>query len=140
MPRPDRVSLTQDDYDFLESVLDSCKSENAMNLKMLDGFFAALICSPQLVVPSRYLPEIWGGDVGNHDQSPAVSPDLNKRVCATGVNDGKTACGFIAAGQCQQVCSTQADGPGRGYSNCRSGAGRSDKTSQVITVFLRTGE
>ena len=78
--------------------------------------------------------------VGNHNQSSAVSPDLTKRVCATGVNDGKTACGFIAAGQCQQVCSTQADGPGRGYSNCRSGAGRSGKTAEVITVFLRSGE
>jgi len=69
MPRPDPASLTQDDYDFLESVLDSCKNENAMNLEMLDGFFAALICSPQLVVPSRYLPEIWGGADKADDQA-----------------------------------------------------------------------
>ena len=34
-----------------------------MNLEMLDGFFAALICSPDTVPPSEYLPEIWGGDI-----------------------------------------------------------------------------
>jgi uncharacterized protein len=28
---------------------------------MLDGFFAALICCPDMVRPSEYLPEIWGG-------------------------------------------------------------------------------
>ena len=34
-----------------------------MNLEMLDGFFAALIYSPDTVPPSEYLPEIWGGDI-----------------------------------------------------------------------------
>ena len=33
-----------------------------MNLEMLDGFFAALICSPDLVPPSEYLRDIWDGD------------------------------------------------------------------------------
>jgi len=31
-------------------------------LRLLDGFFAALICGPDNVLPSEYLPEIWGGD------------------------------------------------------------------------------
>ena len=38
------------------------RSERAMNLEMLDGFFAALICGPDLVRPSEYLRVIWGGD------------------------------------------------------------------------------
>jgi len=29
---------------------------------MLDGFFTALICAPQLIMPSQYLPEILGGE------------------------------------------------------------------------------
>jgi uncharacterized protein len=37
-------------------------SKGAMNLEMLDGFFAALICGPDMVPPSEYLREIWGGD------------------------------------------------------------------------------
>jgi uncharacterized protein len=36
-----------------------------MNLETLDGFFAALICGPDNVLPSEYLPEIWGGDMVN---------------------------------------------------------------------------
>jgi uncharacterized protein len=32
---------------------------------MIDGFFAALICGSESVLPSEYLPEIWGGDMVN---------------------------------------------------------------------------
>ena len=39
--------------------------KRAMNLETLDGFFAALICGPDDVPPSEYLPEIWGGDMVN---------------------------------------------------------------------------
>jgi uncharacterized protein len=38
-----------------------------MNLEMLDGFFAALICGPDTVLPSEYLPEIWGGEIAGQD-------------------------------------------------------------------------
>jgi uncharacterized protein len=41
-----------------------------MNLEMLDGFFAALICGPDDVPPSEYLPEIWGGDMVNEAAFP----------------------------------------------------------------------
>ena len=34
-----------------------------MNLEMLDGFMVALICGPDLVPPSEYLPEIWGDNI-----------------------------------------------------------------------------
>lgn len=32
------------------------------NLEEIDGFFAALICGPYPVLPSEFLPEIWGGE------------------------------------------------------------------------------
>src|SRR6266403_1474182 len=41
------------------------REKRAMNLEMLDGFFAALICGPDDVPPSEYLSEIWGGDMVN---------------------------------------------------------------------------
>ena len=41
--------------DFLEEV-----GAPAMNLEMLDGFFAALICGPETVLPSEYLPQVLG--------------------------------------------------------------------------------
>jgi len=39
-----------------------------MNLEEMDGFFAALICSPVIVPPSEYLHEIWGGEA--HGNAP----------------------------------------------------------------------
>ena len=41
------------------------RSKEAMNLEMLDGFFAALICGPDIVPPSEYLPEVWGSEQGD---------------------------------------------------------------------------
>jgi uncharacterized protein len=34
-----------------------------MNLEELDGFFAALIAGPEMVPPSEYLPEVFGGEM-----------------------------------------------------------------------------
>ncbi|CDI03447.1 MAG: UPF0149 family protein [Candidatus Competibacter denitrificans] len=55
--------------DFLEGI-GSC----AMNLEMLDGFFAALICGPDPVPPSECLPEILGEDYAfdNLDQADEI--------------------------------------------------------------------
>jgi uncharacterized protein len=56
--------LTDTEFDRLAEVLQLC-GEFAMNIEMLDGFLAALICGPETVLPSEYLPEIWGGDQMN---------------------------------------------------------------------------
>ena len=34
-----------------------------MSLEELDGFFCALICGPELVPPSEYMPHIFGGEL-----------------------------------------------------------------------------
>ena len=57
--------LTDIELDKLTDVLKRFGDKRAMNLEMMDGFFAALICGPEIVLPSEYLPEIWGGDVVN---------------------------------------------------------------------------
>jgi uncharacterized protein len=54
--------LTDTELDRLAHALGRFGDRRAMNLEMLDGFFAALICGPEAVLPSEYLPEIWGGD------------------------------------------------------------------------------
>ena len=53
--------LTDDELEHVTNVLERSRSERAMNLEMLDGFFTALICGPGLVPPSEYVSEIWGG-------------------------------------------------------------------------------
>jgi uncharacterized protein len=53
-----REPLSEDELDRLEALLDA--RPEAMNLEMLDGFFVALACSPELVPPSASLPVILG--------------------------------------------------------------------------------
>jgi uncharacterized protein len=55
--------LTDVEFDKLTEVLSRFGSKNAMNLEQTDGFLAALICGPVTVLPSEYLPVIWGDDI-----------------------------------------------------------------------------
>jgi uncharacterized protein len=45
----------------LSAFLARIKSDDALTLEGLDGFFCALIAGPDLVLPSEYLPVVWGG-------------------------------------------------------------------------------
>ena len=62
-PLPQPEPLTDDELDRLSDFLSSCKRGNAMNLEELDGFFSALIAGPDLVMPSEYHPEVFGGEM-----------------------------------------------------------------------------
>ena len=53
--------LSEAEFDRLADVLKHFGGKWGMNLEMIDGFFAALICGPDHVPPSEYLPEVWGG-------------------------------------------------------------------------------
>jgi uncharacterized protein len=44
--------LTDAELDRLGDFLKSCKGGKAMNIEQLDGFFAALIAGPEIVMPS----------------------------------------------------------------------------------------
>jgi uncharacterized protein len=63
--------LTDAELERLTAVLKRFGDKNAMNLEQLDGFLAALICCPDLVPPSEYLPVIWGGDIVLEDEFSA---------------------------------------------------------------------
>jgi uncharacterized protein len=56
-------ALTEAELERLTQFLESSKSPHAMNIEQLDGFFAALIAGPELVPPSEYLPEVFGGEM-----------------------------------------------------------------------------
>ena len=52
----------------MDAMLSRFHSKSAMNnAEEVDGFFAALICSPELAKPSEYLPEIWGGEMADDE-------------------------------------------------------------------------
>ena len=53
--------MSEDEMDHLAGFLaEHAVSHGGMSLEVLDGFFSALIVGPEPVMPSEYLPEIWG--------------------------------------------------------------------------------
>ena len=57
--------LTDAELDRLEEFLRRCKGGGAMNIEGVDGFFAALIAGPEVVLPSEYLTEVFGGEMAD---------------------------------------------------------------------------
>ena len=58
-------ALTAAEVERLGEFLRKCKGGKAMNIEELDGFFSALIAGPEVVPPSEYLPEVFGGEVSD---------------------------------------------------------------------------
>jgi uncharacterized protein len=66
--------LSDDELDRLGKFLDGIGAP-AMNMEAVDGYFAALICGPDVVLPSEYLSAIWGEDFSfdsNHQVTDIV--------------------------------------------------------------------
>ena len=55
--------LTDAEFERLSGLLGRFDNKRPMNLEQLDGFLAALICGPEIVRPSEYLPVICGDDM-----------------------------------------------------------------------------
>ena len=60
-----------DEFNRLGKFLDGIGAP-AMNMESLDGYFAALICGPDMVLPSEYLTAIWGEDFCFDDNGQAT--------------------------------------------------------------------
>ncbi len=60
--------LTDAEINRLGEFLKACTGGKAMNVEELDGFFAALIAGPDVVMPSEYLPEVFGGETSETHQ------------------------------------------------------------------------
>ena len=65
--------LTDAEFERLSGVLGRFDNKHPMNLEHLDGFLAALICGPEIVRPSEYLPVICGDDMVLEDSFNAQS-------------------------------------------------------------------
>jgi yecA family protein len=55
-------SLTETELARLQQFLSNCKGGRAMNVEELDGFFAALVAGFDVVMPSEYLPQVFGSE------------------------------------------------------------------------------
>ena len=53
--------LSDEEFDRLDDIL-SLNEETGLTVEGVDGFFAALACSPVLAKPSEWIPIVWGGE------------------------------------------------------------------------------
>lgn len=60
MPQDISKKLTDQEIDDLANFLGN--TPGAMSLEAVDGFFAALACSPEMILPSTFLSHVWGED------------------------------------------------------------------------------
>jgi uncharacterized protein len=63
--------LSDDELERLGEFLHDIRAR-ARNTESLDGYFAALICGPDIVLPSEYLPGIWGEDFSFESDNQAT--------------------------------------------------------------------
>lgn len=59
--------LTEIEMDELDGFLSRIERGFIPNVEALDGFFAALACCPELIMPSEYLPIIKSGETEDDD-------------------------------------------------------------------------
>lgn len=64
---PGATALTDEEFARLAVFLGGLKNGAALTLEGLDGLFCALIAGPDLVLPSEYLPVVWGGELSDED-------------------------------------------------------------------------
>ena len=74
----DKTALTDEELDRLIAFLAAIDNPRAMSIEELDGFFCSLIAGPDLVMPSEYLDEVWGGESPDENafQSEAQAAEL----------------------------------------------------------------
>jgi uncharacterized protein len=58
-------SQSNAELESVHEILERFGDKRAMNLEQIDGFLAALVCGPEDIPQSEYLPEIWGDDMVN---------------------------------------------------------------------------
>ena len=76
-PFTENDPLTDAELDRLGDFLKNCKGGRAMNVETLDGFFAALIAGPEVVMPSEYNREVFGGEMSDTCEFPSLDAANN---------------------------------------------------------------
>lgn len=59
--------MADEDLDQIDGFLNRVKGGVIPNAEALDGFFAALACCPDLIMPSEYMPVLQKGQAEDDD-------------------------------------------------------------------------
>jgi uncharacterized protein len=101
-PFPSHTPLSKQELLRLRAFLTSIQNAQSMNLEQLDGFFAALVCSPRLVPPSEYMPQIWGRNPSK--KSVFRSLPEAEEILGLIMRHWNTIASTLFAGQTHQPC------------------------------------
>ncbi len=75
------MPLTDAELDELEAFLtSSAVPEDCMSLEMLDGYLTATVSSPQMLMPSQWLPKVWGEDITRSGGAVFASAEQAQRI------------------------------------------------------------
>src|SRR6516225_1538705 len=78
------IPVDQVDLEALDRFLMSDRSPpDSMMLSDLDGFLTGIAVGPELVLPSEWLPLVWGGEAGNLPTKARPRPSLARSWRAT---------------------------------------------------------
>ncbi|MDP1870296.1 MAG: UPF0149 family protein [Gallionella sp.] len=97
-----------------EFLLSDDVPENCMDISRLDGFFAALVLNPRLVMPSEYLPWIWDSEEGE-DAPGFASIEQANRIMALLMRYYNGVLDAIAGNRFSPLFYTLAQGDGGKY-------------------------
>lgn len=54
--------ITDEDLDFIDAIFEKYATDDSIvSVSELDGFLTAIVSGPDMIMPSEWLPEIWGG-------------------------------------------------------------------------------
>lgn len=99
--RPKQDGLSDEKIDMLQNFLDTLP--NAMHFEHLDGFFCALICSPDPVPFSEFLPYIFGGSMPSFESDSQAKEIMDalavhwKHIADSFANEGIVYYPFLYA-------------------------------------------
>lgn len=76
---PEDVLLSDEEFEALEALLVSDGvPADCMNLEMLDGYLAAIVCAPRPVAVERWMPGVWSAD--EEEVSFGSSGEMQKAI------------------------------------------------------------
>jgi uncharacterized protein len=80
--RPGREPLNEAELERLGTFLRALRNPGRLTLEGLDGLLCALVAGPDTVMPSEYLPVVWGGEMADEDafESEAAAVEVLELV------------------------------------------------------------
>lgn len=58
-----KQTIDEDDLDFIDTILEKYETKGSIvSVSELDGFLTAIISGPDMIMPSEWMPAIWGGE------------------------------------------------------------------------------